>query len=270
MSLSFLYRSAEKERAPLFVSLRSSLKPAVSIITPVLLLLLWELVADIHAIDTRFFPAPSKIFHALISLSSSGELWTDIGVSLVRIFLGFLWGAVPGVIIGLIMGIVPIVRAALQPLVDATFPIPKIALFPLLLFIFGLGESSKIAIIAIGVIYLVLINTVEGVANIPSIYTDVGRNFKASRWLFFWDIALPGALPFIFAGLKLGMGVALLVIFTAEFLNASSGIGYLIWNAYSVFQIDVMYAGLIVVAVLGLILTSGLDLLERYCIPWKR
>lgn len=241
----------------------------ISIATPLLLLIVWEITARLNLIDVRFFPAPTTICRALVTLAQSGELWRDLTASLLRILAGFLCGAIPGIVLGLLMGIVPFIRAAIQPLVNATFPIPKSALFPLFLVLFGLGEASKVAVIAIAVIYLVLLNTMAGVVNIPTIYTDVGRNFKASRWLFFWDIALPGALPYIFSGLKLGMGVALLVIVVAEFSGADAGIGYLIWNAWSVFQIDQMYAGLLVIALLGTLLTFCLDLLEHKVVRWK-
>ncbi len=250
--------------------LKRSLPRLVSIVTPLALLGLWEFSAAFSLIDTHFFPAPSAIFKELVNLFQSGVMWEHLAASLGRIFWGFLLGAVPGVIIGLLMGISPIIRAAIQPIVNATFPIPKIAIFPLFLIIFGLGEGSKIAIIGVAVIYLVLINTVAGVANIPAIYKDVGRNFQASPWLFFRDIALPGALPFIFTGLRLGMGIALLVIVAAEFVSAKSGLGYLVWSSWSVFAVEQMYAGLIVIAILGTLITVGLTELERLAIPWKR
>ena len=136
--------------------------------------------------------------------------------------------------------------------------------------VFGLGEESKYAIIATAVIYLVLINTVAGVRNIDKIYLDVGKNYGASKWMMFVDVALPGALPLIVAGLKLGMGVALLVIVSAEFVGARSGIGYLIWTSWQVFQVEKMYVGLLVSALIGFGSAILLNYLERAVIPWKR
>jgi len=135
--------------------------------------------------------------------------------------------------------------------------------------VFGLGEQSKYAIIATEVIYLVLINTVAGVRNIDKIYLDVGKNFGASNWMMFTDVALPGALPLVVAGLKIGMGIALLVIVSAEFVGARSGIGYLIWTSWQVFQVEKMYVGLLVSAVLGFGSAILLNYLERVVIPWK-
>jgi NitT/TauT family transport system permease protein len=241
----------------------------LSVLSPLVLLLFWELGAILDWVDTRFFPAPSAIFVAAYHMLLSGELWMHLSISLERIIIGFLLGAVPGTIIGLAMGLFSPIRALIQPLVDATFPVPKIAILPLFIMVFGLGEESKYAIIATGVIYLVLINTVAGVRNIDKIYLDVGKNYGASRWVMFIDVALPGALPLILTGLKLGMGIALLVIVAAEFVGAQSGIGYLIWTTWQVFQVETMYVGLLVSAILGFGSAILLNYMERVLIPWK-
>jgi ABC-type nitrate/sulfonate/bicarbonate transport system permease component len=246
-----------------------ALEPTLSVLSPVLLLVLWEVLARFRVIDTRFFPAPSSIATTLVEMVQTGELWTHLTISVQRIVVGFFIGAVPGVIIGLATGLFGPLRAVIQPLVDSTFPIPKIAILPLFILIFGLGEESKYAIIATAVVYLVLINTAAGVRSIDPIYLDVGKNFHANRLMMFSDIALPGALPMIMAGLRLGMGVALLVIVAAEFVGAKTGIGYLIWMSWQVFQVEKMYVGLVVVALLGFGSAVVLNVLERALIPWK-
>jgi NitT/TauT family transport system permease protein len=242
---------------------------ALSILSPIVLLAIWEAGAVVGLVDTRFFPAPTKIFAALWELVRSGEMLGHVAISLQRILVGFILGAVPGIALGLAVGLFPVARAIIQPLVDALFPIPKIALLPMTLMLFGFGEASKYAIIAIAVIFLVLINTEAGVRNIDGIYFDVARNYGASRRMFFTDIALPGALPMIMAGVKLGMGVALIVIVSAEFVGAKSGIGYFIWNSWSIFQIEWMYAGLMVTAILGFASAVLLGAVERALVPWK-
>lgn len=248
---------------------QTTLERTVSVLSPIMLLAIWQAGAAVKIIDTRFFPAPTSIFQVLLQMLASGELMTHLGISLERIAIGFLIGAIPGVIIGIAMGLFSPIRAAIQPLVDATFPIPKIAILPLFIMIFGIGEESKYAIIAVAVIYLVLINTVAGVKNIDRIYLDVGKNYHASRAMMFTDVALPGALPLIVAGLKLGMGVALLIIVSAEFVGAKSGIGYLIWTSWQVFQVEKMYVGLAVIAVIGFATAILLNYVERWIIPWK-
>jgi ABC-type nitrate/sulfonate/bicarbonate transport system permease component len=248
----------------------------LSVVSPVLLLAVWEIAAGLGIVDTRFFPAPSTIFLAAWQMLQpsrqypSGELWTNMSISLARIGVGFALGAVPGVIIGLVMGLFGPVRAIVQPLVDATFPIPKIAVLPLFIMVFGIGEESKYAIIAVAVVYVVLINTVAGVRNIDRIYLDVAKNYHAGRFMQFTDVALPGALPLILTGLKLGMGVALLVIVSAEFVGAKSGIGFLIWTSWQIFQVEKMYVGLLIIAVIGFGSAIALNRIERVLVPWKQ
>ncbi len=239
------------------------------VFSPLSLIALWEILARVGYVDARFFPSPSGILSVAERMLETGELLAHTAISVKRILIGFVIGAVPGILIGIAMGLWAPVRALIEPLIDATFPIPKIAVLPLFIMIFGLGEESKYAIIATAVIYLVLINTASGVRNIDKIYLDVGKNFHAGRLLVFTDIALPGALPMILAGLKLGMGVALLVIVSAEFVGAKSGIGFLIWTSWQVFEVEKMYVGLVVSALLGLITAVFLNWLERRLVPWK-
>ncbi len=241
----------------------------MALVSPIILLLIWEAASWMGYIDLRFFPAPSSIFMEAERMIISGELWMHVSISLQRIIIGFIFGAVPGIILGLLIGLFKPVRALIQPIVDATFPIPKLAVLPLFIMIFGLGEESKYAIIATAVIYMVLINTAAGVRNIEKIYLDVGRNYRANKWMMFTDIALPGALPLIATGLKLGMGVALLVIVAAEFVGAKAGIGYLVWTSWQIFQVEKMYVGLLVSAVLGFVVAILLEYLEQILVPWK-
>lgn len=243
---------------------------AISIASPIVLLLLWEVAARAGWIDVRFFPSPASILEALFRMMMDGELWVHVSISLQRIIIGFLLGAIPGVAIGLLMGTQSWVRAALEPLVHATFPIPKVALLPLFMLIFGLGEGSKYAVIAVTVIYMVLINAYEGVRDIPSIYMDVGHNYGANRWRLFKDIALPGAMPQIIAGLRISLGVSLLVIVAAEFVGARTGIGFLIWNSWQLFEVERMYVGLAVSAILGILSASMFNWIEKVAIPWRK
>ena len=243
---------------------------ALSIGTPILLLAAWEVAARAGAIDTRFFSSPAAIFEEFVAMTISGELLNHTAVSVVRVVVGFLIGTVLGMVLGLAIGLSPVVSAIFKPLVDATFPIPKVGLLPLVIILFGLGEGSKYAIIAIAVFYLVLINTVSGVRQIERIYIDVGRNYHASRMMMFTDVAFPGALATIMAGMKISMGVSLIIIVTAESLAAKSGIGYLIWTTWQIFEVEKMYVGLLMSAILGFAFAMLLDWLERVLIPWKR
>jgi ABC-type nitrate/sulfonate/bicarbonate transport system permease component len=240
---------------------------------PLALLAAWELAVRLGLLDVRFFPAPSHIVETFYAMTFStaweASLVYHTLISGSRAAIGFVIGAVPAVILGAIMGLVPIVRAAVQPLVGALFPIPKVAILPLLMLIFGIGEESKWAIIAVGVFFQVLIATAAGVGNIDKIYLDVGRNFKAGRLNQYLTIALPGALPVIFAGLRLGWGAALLLLVTAEMVSSQSGIGFLIWRAWQLLTVEDMYVGLVVIAFIGIASFAAIDALERVLLPWK-
>lgn len=242
----------------------------MSVLSPLTLLLIWEFLAHINAIDIRLFSSPYLITKAFLPLFFSGELLYHTAISVQRILIGFVVGALPGILIGIAMGLSPLVRSSLEPMINATYPIPKLALMPLILLIFGLGETSKIFTIAIGVFYLVAINTLTGVLNIDKIYLDVARSFGANRKNFYLTVALPGALPMIFAGLKLGMGMALILIVAAELSAAQAGVGWMIWRAYDMFDIERMFVALIMLSILGYIFSLVLDWLERLALPWKR
>jgi ABC-type nitrate/sulfonate/bicarbonate transport system permease component len=241
----------------------------LSVASPLGLLLAWELAARSGLIDVRFFPAPSAIIAKLIEMARSGELTENVLISLQRIVLGFLLGGVPAIVIGIAMGIWRPVRALVDPLIVATYPIPKSSLLPLILLIFGLGEMSKVVMVAIGVFYPMAINATAGVLQINQIYLDVGKSFKASPWDTFRTIALPGALPFIMTGVKLGAGLALILIAIAEMVGAKSGIGYMIWSAWETFAVAKMYVGLFVIALIGFAISLLLNEIERWVIRWK-
>ena len=242
----------------------------VSVFSPVLVLIAWELLVRVRLLDARFFPAPTSIVGTFGALIASGELLTHVTVSLSRIAAGFLMGAVPALLLGLVLGLSRLARAFANPIVYALYPVPKVAILPLIMLIFGLGEMSKYVIIAIAVFFLVLVNTMAGVVMIDRIYFDVAKNFNAPRRDFYLNVVLKGALPPIFTGIKLAIGVALIVLVTAEFVGARTGLGVLIFEAWQVFAIERLFVGLVVVSFLGYALTLLIEELERLLIPWRR
>lgn len=241
----------------------------LAVLTPALILLIWEVLGRASLIDTRFFPVPTAIFQQMATLAENGELWTNVWASLRRLFIGFWIGLVPALALGVVMGLYRPVRAALQPLISGTYPIPKSALLPLILLIFGLGESSKIVMVAIGVFYPVVINTVAGVMNVSKIYYDVAANYGASRWQLFKTVAIPGAMPSIMTGIELGAGLGLILIAIAEMVGAQSGLGYMIWNAWQLYSVETMYVGLLVIAVIGYVLALLLGAVSKRLTPWR-
>ncbi|PSR24513.1 MAG: taurine ABC transporter permease [Sulfobacillus thermosulfidooxidans] len=237
--------------------------------SPIGLLAMWELVVLAGFVNDKFLPAPTQIIGSFINLATSGLLVLDLKASLYRILMGFFLGAGPGLILGLLMGLFPLVRAILEPVVAATYPIPKLALLPLFMLIFGIGNLEMILVIAAGAIYLVLINTLAGVVEIPKIYWDVARDLGAGWWDRFKTVAFPGALPLIFTGLKLSMGMAILLIVAAESDGANHGVGFLIWRAYDIYDIRQMYVAFVLLSLMGYIFTVIITEIERLVIKWR-
>jgi len=236
---------------------------------PLVILGIWEALSRTERIDPLFWPPPSSLWDTSVQLVRDQGLLTDIRVSLMRILGGFLLGAIPGVILGLAMGLYWPVRVFFMPIASAIYAVPKIAILPLVIIAFGIGETSKLVIVALSIFFLVVLNTMSGVMEIDRSYRDVARNFGASRRQLFLTVALPGALPSIFTGLRLALGFSLIVIVGTEFLAAKQGVGHLIWQSYQTLAIKKMFVGLIVVGIMGWALTLLLDLLERIALPWK-
>lgn len=244
----------------------------LSALGPLAVLGLWELLSRASIIDSRFWPAPSSLLDTLWAEVQSGALFTNIRISMVRVLLGFVIAAVPGVLIGLAMGLYWPLRVFLMPVATAIYAIPKLAILPLMLIVFGIGEGSKIAIIVISIFFLIVLNTMSGVLAIDPIYRDVAENLGASRWEVFTTVAWPGALPAIFTGFRLAIGFALLVIVGTEFLEGSkrepNGLGWYIIRSWQLLKVEDLFVGLLVIGILAWLLNELLEIAERRLLPW--
>lgn len=249
---------------------RERLFRIVSYFSPLLLLLLWELSSQLNLIDRRFFPAPSAIAQTAWRMVLSFELFEHMGATLRRVGVGYAMGAVPGIVMGLVLGLSRPVRRVLGPIFSALYPVPKIAILPLILLIFGVGDASKFVVIAIGVFFLMLYNTMSGVMQTPQIYMDVAKNAGASHLQTFRRIAFPAALPSIFTGLKLAAGSSYIIIAAAEFLGARSGVGFFIWASWQTFSVSRMFVGIVVISAMGYLTILALEALERRVVPWAK
>lgn len=232
------------------------------------ILILWELCGRLGLLNHLFFPVPSLIAVAFCTMLADGEIQANLSITLMRVFAGFLIGTIPGIIIGLIMGASEKIRLLLDPIVAATYPIPKLAIFPLLMIIFGIGELSKVMAIAIGCFFLVLINSMAGVRNINKVYFEVAKNYGASKWQLFTRVILPASLPMVFTGIRLALGTSLIVVVGVEFVSANYGVGALIWNAWQTFEIEKLYVGILLCAALGILFTVALRRAEVWLTPW--
>jgi len=246
---------------------RMATLPLAAIFSPLVVLALWEAAARQGWIDTRFFPGPLQILATLKGMATSGELWPHLAASARRLAAGFTLGSLFGVALGLLMGMRPRLRAVLEPVVALTYPIPKIALLPLLLLIFGLGETPRVLILAIGAFYLVLLNTLQGVTEARQNTCLVSRNLRLRGWDYAVRTLLLGAMPWILTGVRTAAGYCLVLLVAAEFSATESGVGYVVWNSWDLFDIDRMYAGLVVLAVIGALLQA---LVGALCRAWSR
>jgi NitT/TauT family transport system permease protein len=239
------------------------------LVSPIGLLAVWQLLIMLGLGDRRFIPAPSDIAHRFVTMIASGELAQHTVSTLWRVCAGFAAGSAPAIAIGLLMAMYRPVRIFFDPLIAMLFPIPKVALMPLLLLTFGVGDASKIALVAIATFFPVIINTYAGAANIEKIYWDVAKNFGASETVMFTRIVFFGALPMIFAGLRIALAVSFIVVVAAEFVASKTGIGFLIWNSWELLQVDIMFVGIATIGILGLITSALFQEIERKVIPWK-
>lgn len=242
----------------------------VSIATPLVLLVAWEISARMGLIDTRILGSPVLVANEIASLTRDGTLVSDTVATVVRFVVGFFVGAVPGTLIGLTMGLFRWPRAVLQPLVAAVYPLPRIALFPIILILIGLNETSNILMVALGPFFTMIITTVAGVQNIEPIYRQVAQSFGARRRDLYRLVVFPGALPVIMGGVRLSVGLAMLNTVAVEFLVGDSGLGYLIWRAFQLLSIQQSLAGLVIAGIIGSLAYQSVGWLERRVVPWRQ
>lgn len=243
---------------------------ALSIGTPILLLALWEVAARLGWIDVRVFSSPAEVAAQAATMAADGSLAEHTLATLARLGVGGAIGALLGVAVGLLMGSSRALNAALGPTFAALYALPKVAILPILLFIFGLTETPRVLSVVISVFFIMQINTVAGVHAIDSKLLEASRAYGARGIDRFRFVILPGALPYIFAGFRVAVGTGVIVITAIEMLASNTGLGYLIWNSWTLFMPDKMYVGLVMVSLLGAGLTALFAVLERSALPWRR
>jgi ABC-type nitrate/sulfonate/bicarbonate transport system permease component len=248
----------------------SSADRAIAIASPLVFLAAWEVAAAMHAIDVRILPPPSAVAQTIYTLTAEQNLASDIGLTVTRFLVGTLLGVIPGVFLGISMGLSHWVRAGLYPLLALFYTVPRIALFPLVLILVGLNESSNLIMVALGPFFTMLITSMGAVMNIDPIYRDVARNFGARPKHLYRLVMLPAIAPALMDGLRLSVGLGLLGTVAVEFLVSDGGIGHLIWNSWQVLSLKQSMAGIVVAAAIGFIFYVAVDLLERLLIPWQK
>lgn len=240
-----------------------------SIVGIAALLVLWETVCRLGWVSPLFLPAPTDILAAGWELLTSGDLLQNTGASLYRIVLGYLLGASAGILVGLVLGFSRWADAIGSPVLYSLYPIPKIALLPLIVLWLGIGELPKVTIIALGVFFPVAINTFSGVKNVDPILIKAAISFGSGHINVIRKVILPGAMPVIFAGLKLAAGTSLLLLVAAEMIAAKQGIGAMVLHYGNLMLTNKLMVGIVVLSLLGLIFNRLLQWLEKRLLPWR-
>ena len=233
------------------------------------IIVLWQAASSTRLLSPVAMPSPLAVVHALRDLAASGKLGLHIGESLYRIGLGWAIGTTAGLAVGLAMGIFSVARAIGIPITAAIFPIPKIALLPLFILWFGIGESSKVATIALGVFFPTTISAYTACDAVPRNLIRMGQSFGLPARDVVAKILLPGAMPGILAGFRISASVALLLVVAAEMIGAQQGIGAFVLTAGSLMQTDQLLAGVVMLSILGLLIAWGLGMLERAVLKWR-
>ncbi|WP_083511875.1 ABC transporter permease [Alicyclobacillus acidiphilus] len=236
---------------------------------PLVAVAVWQLIGSMGWVQPVLLPSPFAILKAFVQLGQTGELWRDLGISVFRVVVGFVIGGGLGLLAGIGAGLWKGVEQVLDPTFQTLRTIPHLAITPLFILWFGLGESSKISLIAFGAFFPLYINAFMGIRNVDRKLFDVTRVLDFSRRQQLVKLVIPGAMPNILIGLRLSLGVAWLTLIVAELMGSNSGVGYLIENATQFSQTSYVFVGIVIFAVVGKLSDSLVRMFERRLLQWR-
>ncbi len=247
---------------------------SLSLCSVALLLLLWWSVTELGWVAPLFLPPPQLVLQKLLLIASpqgfmDATLWQHLGASLARMLVALLFAALIGIPVGIAMGLSPAVRGLLDPLIELYRPVPPLAYLPLMVIWFGIGETSKILLIYLAIFAPVTLSTLAGVKNAQQVRIRAAQALGASRWQLLRFVILPGALPEILTGLRIGLGVGWSTLVAAELIAATRGLGFMVQSAGEFLATDVVLAGIAVIALIAFSLELGLRALQRRLTPWN-
>ena len=237
---------------------------------PVTLLATWYLSTRYGLIDPTFLPGPGDVWNGFLSVSQTGELWNDLAISTGRALGGLAIGGGIGFVLGIINGLSPLSARLLDSTLQMLRNIPILALIPLAILWFGIGESAKLFLIALGVFFPVYLNTYHGIRNVDAGLIEMARTYEVRGARLFFQVIFPGALPSILVGLRYALGIMWLVLIVAEMVSASSGIGYMTMNARDDMQTNIVVLGILIYAALGKLADLLAHGLERRFLRWHQ
>nr|WP_154324438.1 taurine ABC transporter permease TauC [Pantoea sp. 201603H] len=245
----------------------------LSFITLAILTLIWWSVTAFGLLGPLFLPAPQQVLQKLFAIASpqgfmDATLWQHLTASLTRILVALFAAAFIGIPVGIAMGLNSTVRGILDPLIELYRPVPPLAYLPLMIIWFGIGETSKILLIYLAIFAPVALSAMAGVKSAQQVRLRAARSLGASRWQVLWLVILPGALPEILTGLRIGLGVGWSTLVAAELIAATRGLGFMVQSAGEFLATDVVLAGIAVIAIIAFTLELGLRALQRRLTPW--
>lgn len=236
---------------------------------PVLIVLVWQALDSWHIINSRLMPSPIMVAQSFWQLLVTGQLLGNLGVSLARVGTGLAIGVVLGTIFGLFAGLSRLGEDTVDSTLQMIRTLPHLALIPLFILWFGIGETPKIALIALGALFPIYLNLFAGIRAVDRKIIEAATTLDLSHAEVVWNVVLPGALPSFLVGLRYSVGIAWLTLVVAEQVNANSGIGYLVMNARDFLETDVIFVGLIIYALLGLATDQIVRAIERRALAWR-
>ncbi|HAT1621004.1 TPA: taurine ABC transporter permease TauC [Raoultella planticola] len=245
----------------------------LSFATLAVLLAIWWAVTALQLISPLFLPPPQQVLQKLIAIAGpqgfmDATLWQHLAASLTRIAIALVAATILGVPVGIAMGLSPTIRGMLDPLIELYRPVPPLAWLPLVIIWFGIGETPKILLIYLAIFAPVVMSTLAGVKSAQQVRIRAAQALGASRAQVLWLVILPGALPEILTGLRIGLGVGWSTLVAAELIAATRGLGFMVQSAGEFLATDVVLAGIAVIAIIAFLLELGLRALQRRLTPW--
>ncbi|WP_164989028.1 aliphatic sulfonate ABC transporter permease SsuC [Fictibacillus sp. S7] len=243
-------------------------KSIVPWIVPILLLVIWQTLSSAGLLSTRVLPNPVDIVKSAVELGKSGLLFDNIWISFKRAALGFIVGGGIGFVLGLMNGLSRVSENLLDTTIQMVRNIPHLALIPIVILWFGIGEEAKLFLVALGTFFPIYLNTYHGIRTVDGSLIEMGRVYGLGKRSLFWNIVLPGALPSILVGIRFALGITWVTLIVAETIASNSGIGYMAMNAREFMQLDVVILSIILYAILGKLSDFAAKLAEKQCLKW--
>jgi sulfonate transport system permease protein len=236
---------------------------------PLTLLAAWQIAVTVFGISPLTISSPELVAETSWTLIKDGTLGAALGISLQRVAIGLAIGVPIGTALALLSGLFPVGERLIDPVVQMLRTMPALALVPLYILWFGIGEQPKVLLVATAVSFPIYINLYAGIRSVDARLVEAGRVFGLNRTRLIWDVVLPGALPSFLVGLRYSLGIAWIVLVASEQINATSGLGFMMLNAQNLLQTDVIFVGLIVYSLLGLTSDLIVRFLERWLLSWR-